>query len=89
MQSAESSSSSAAAAAAAQSDVSLPHEDNGVQDVVDHFFQPVKVIILFLFLYPPKFQTFVPSVLWMNFLFFFCSLHWGRLLDRSLVKEGR
>ncbi|KAJ4897575.1 Peroxisome biogenesis protein 22 [Raphanus sativus] len=39
MQSAESSSSSAAAA---QSDVSLPHEDNGVQDVVDHFFQPVK-----------------------------------------------
>ncbi|KAF8090243.1 hypothetical protein N665_0482s0036 [Sinapis alba] len=47
MQSAETSS---AAAAAAQSnldsttlhDVSLPHEDNGVQDVVDQFFQPVK-----------------------------------------------
>ncbi|CDY24269.1 hypothetical protein HID58_054193 [Brassica napus] len=43
MQSAETSS------AAAQSnlgsnlpDVSLPHEDNGVQDVVDQFFQPVK-----------------------------------------------
>ena len=52
MQSAETSS------AAAQSnlgsnlpDVSLPHEDNGVQDVVDQFFQPVKVTF-FLFLYP-------------------------------------
>ncbi|CAG7882941.1 unnamed protein product [Brassica rapa] len=47
MQSAETSS---AAVADAQSnlasitpnDVSLPHEDNGVQDVVDQFFQPVK-----------------------------------------------
>ena len=73
MQSAETSS---AAVADAQSnlasitpnDVSLPREDNGVQDVVDQFFQPVKVTF-FLFLYP-KVSNFVPSVLWMNLLFF-------------------
>ncbi|KAG2316064.1 hypothetical protein Bca52824_019186 [Brassica carinata] len=45
MQSAETSSAAAAAQSNLDStlpDVSLPHEDNGVQDVVDQFFQPVK-----------------------------------------------
>lgn len=45
---------SSAAAAAAQSNVasvlpefSSPREDNAVQDVVDQFFQPVKVTLFF------------------------------------------
>ncbi|KAJ0249031.1 Peroxisome biogenesis protein 22 [Hirschfeldia incana] len=44
MQSAETSSASDAQSNLASTlpDVSLPHEDNGVQDVVDQFFQPVK-----------------------------------------------
>ncbi|CAH8337781.1 unnamed protein product [Eruca vesicaria subsp. sativa] len=42
MQSAETSASAQSNVASTLSDGSLSHEDNGVQDVVDQFFQPVK-----------------------------------------------
>lgn len=48
IQSAETSSAAAQSnLASVPPEVSSPHEDNAVQDVVDQFFQPVKVTFFF------------------------------------------
>lgn len=53
---------------------SSPHEDNAVQDVVDHFFQPVKVTFFLNSLLSLKFLMLHYS---LRLLYFFVEAYFG------------